>query len=268
LFDFIFGRNGSKKKDFSKEPPSIPDKMRIYTIGDIHGRADLLKTLHENILRDAKTASVDMKMIVVYLGDYVDRGTQSRQVLDMLINSPMTDFEPVYLKGNHEDTLLTFLEDDSIGPEWLSIGGDVCLYSYQVAPQNGLPLKKKFKRLQEDFKHVLPDDHLTFLSSLKLSYQVGDYLFVHAGIMPDKPISRQNLSHLMWIRDEFTNDKRNYGKIIVHGHTITGQPDIRANRIGIDTGAYATGKLTCLVLEGIKRRFLTTETAGLSSKPS
>jgi len=262
LFDSIFGR---KKRDFSKEPPCIPDQTRIYAIGDIHGRADLLEALHENILNDAKIASGGMKMVVVYLGDYMDRGAQSRQVLDMLIASPLVDFKPVYLKGNHEDALLTFLENDSIGPDWFSIGGDACLYSYQISPQNGLPAKKKFKQLQEGLKSAIPDDHLAFLSNLKLIYGVGDYIFVHAGIMPGRPLSKQNPAHLMWVRDEFLNDERNYGKIIVHGHTITAKPDIRANRIGIDTGAYATGILTCLVLEGTQRRFLTTEAVGLSS---
>lgn len=264
LFDFIFGR---KKRDFSKEPPSVPDKTRIYAIGDIHGRADLLEALHENILNDAKTAHGDMEMVVVYLGDYMDRGAQSRQALDMLIASPLVDFEHVYLKGNHDDALLTFLEDSSIGPDWFSIGGDACLYSYQIPPQNGLSARKKFKQLQESLRSALPDDHLAFLSNLKLIYEAGDYIFVHAGVMPGRPLSKQNPAHLMWVRDEFLNDERNYGKIIVHGHTITAKPDIRANRIGIDTGAYATGILTCLVLEGTQRRFLTTEAVGLS-KPA
>lgn len=239
--------------------------MRIYAIGDIHGRADLLKALHENILKDSKTAHDGMKMIVVYLGDYIDRGMESRQALDMLIASPLVDFETVYLKGNHEDMLLTFLEDDSIGPDWFIIGGDACLYSYKVAPQNGLSSNNKFKQLRKGLKEALPDDHLTFLSGLKLSYVAGDYFFVHAGIMPDRPLSKQIPAHMMWVRGEFTNDERDYGKIIVHGHTITGKPDIRANRIGIDTGAFATGKLTCLVLEGKERRFLTTEAAKLSN---
>lgn len=262
MFDFIFGR---KKTDPLSEPGSIPDGTRIYAIGDIHGRADLLKALHENIISDATTAHSGTKMIVVYLGDYIDRGMESRQVLDTLITSPLVGFEHVYIKGNHEDALLTFLADDAIGPDWLAIGGDACLYSYKVSPQNGLSARKKFKYLQERLKDALPDDHLAFLSSLRLSYEAGGYFFVHAGIMPDRPLSKQIPSDLMWIRGEFTNDDRDYGKIIVHGHTITDKPDIRSNRIGIDTGAYATGTLTCLVLEGKEKRFLTTETIGMSS---
>lgn len=262
MFDFIFRR---KNTDSSAEPCSVPDGTRIYTIGDIHGRADLLKALHENILDDAKTAHSGTKVIVVYLGDYIDRGMESRQVLDMLIASPLADFELVYLKGNHEDALLSFLEDDAIGADWLAIGGDAFLYSYKVAPQAGLSGKNKFKQLQKDLKYALSDDHLSFLSGLKLSYQAGDYFFAHAGIMPGRPLAKQNPSHLMWIRSEFIDDQRDYGKIIIHGHTISSKPEIRTNRIGIDTGAYASGKLTCLVLEGKKRWFLSTKAVSLSN---
>lgn len=259
MFSFF---SKDKKKDFSTEPPCVPAGVRVYAIGDIHGRADLLTTIHKSILNDAKTANGEMKLVLVYLGDYVDRGMESRQVIEMLITSPLPGFETVFLKGNHEDALLTFLEDSSIGPDWFPIGGDACLYSYKVSPHNSLPAAKKFKQLQKSFKDVFPDDHLSFLSNLKLSYESGDYLFVHAGVMPSRALSKQTAEHLMWVRSEFTRDRRNYGKIIVHGHTVTDKPDIRANRIGIDTGAYATGHLTCLILEGTKRRFLSTRVAG------
>ncbi len=227
-------------------------------VGDIHGRADLVRQLHGLILADA-AAHRNGRPVVVYLGDYVDRGLESRQVLDLLLEEPLSGFEEIRLLGNHEQAMLDFLEDPGIGPAWLHYGGAATLYSYginaQARPPEGV---ERFAHLSAELARLLPPRHLQFLHRLKLHHVEGDYLFVHAGIRPGVPIERQQREDLLYIRDEFLNFSDSHGCIVVHGHTITADPDVRANRIGIDTGAFATGRLTCLVLDGAERRFLQT----------
>lgn len=235
----------------------LPADTRVYAIGDIHGRVDLLRVAHARILEDAKTSSAKRK-VVVYVGDYIDRGSESRQVVDLLLNEPLVGFEAIHLRGNHEQALLDFWGDSAIAPEWFFYGGDATLSSYGVArpaPGGG---PDALLKVQADFKAKLPERHLAFYRSLALSHREGDYLFVHAGIRPGVPLEAQSEHDLLWIRDVFLQSTVDHGYVVVHGHTITPRPELKSNRIGIDTGAYATGRLTCLMIEQDEREFLTT----------
>ncbi|MCI0431432.1 MAG: serine/threonine protein phosphatase [Rhodospirillales bacterium] len=239
-------------------PARAPAGRRIYVIGDIHGRADLLRQLRAMILSDAESHR-NRRLVAVCLGDYVDRGLESRQVFDLLLDEPLSGFEEIRLLGNHEQAMLDFLEDPAIGPAWLYYGGAATLYSYGINAQARPPEgAERFAHLSAELARQLPARHLEFLRRLALYHVEGDYLFVHAGIRPGVPIERQQREDLLYIRDEFLNFPDSHGHIVVHGHTITADPVVRANRIGIDTGAFATGRLTCLVLDGGERRFLQT----------
>ncbi len=246
----------SKKRNGRK--PSVPGGQRVYAVGDIHGRADLLAELNRQIREDAVDAPAEIQKTIIYLGDYVDRGLDSMGVIDFFLTAPMDDFERVYLKGNHEDTLLRFLEDPSIGPDWFAIGGDATVLSYGIRIPAGLTSAQYLEYTWKEFRARIPQDHLEFLWSLQLIYQTGDYVFVHAGIKPGVPLEQQDPEDLMWIRGEFLDSRKNHGKVVVHGHMLMSQPDIQSHRIGIDTGAYATNVLTCIVLEGVTQRFLST----------
>ena len=233
---------------------SVPNGVRVYVVGDIHGRLDLLRTLHGKIQRDAETAGRDR--IVVYIGDYVDRGDDSKGVIDELLTDPLSGFECVYLKGNHEEALLNFLDHAEVARDWFSFGGDAAVMSYGVPVLPGALTEERLRDIQMAFQGAVPKAHLRFLMGLRLSYEIGDYLCVHAGIDPGRSLDRQRPEDMLWIRDKFLLSERQHGKIIVHGHSITETPDIQENRIGIDTGAYFSNRLTCLVLEGSARRFL------------
>ena len=232
----------------------VPDDTRVYAIGDIHGRADLLQALHARILADVAEGAPDT-VVVVYIGDYVDRGLQSREVIDLLLSSPLDGFENVYLKGNHDAWLLGFLEDAADGADWLACGGQATLYSYRIA-QPELALGRGLNDVRCELRRAIPETHLRFLLALRSWHLLGDYLFVHAGIRPGLALEEQTEADLLWIRDDFLNCDEDHGKMVVHGHTVTDRPDVRFNRIGIDTGGFATNRLTCLVLEQAERRFL------------
>jgi serine/threonine protein phosphatase 1 len=234
-----------------------PEGLRLYAIGDIHGRVDLLRQMHDLIREDAGRGGVARNRIV-YLGDYIDRGLESRQVVDLLLDERLDGFEQVYLKGNHEDVLLQFFEDPGVGPNWFFFGGDATLYSYRVPGASPAIDASRLGQVQTAFQNALPPRHLAFYRALELQHRAGDYLFVHAGIRPGVAFERQTEADLLWIRDEFLDSAADHGAIVVHGHTIAPQPVVRPNRVGIDTGAYASGTLTCLVLDGDSRRFLHT----------
>jgi serine/threonine protein phosphatase 1 len=226
--------------------PRVPDGIRVYTIGDIHGRADLLDRVLKCIDSDLAKAPVSHS-IEVFLGDYVDRGPDSRRVLDRLVARNRAH-ETVFLKGNHETFLEEFVNNPRILGEWQRIGGLETLMSYGLAPSINADTVTQ-ARLAAALDQAMPPSHRRFLDDLKSSFTCGDFYFVHAGVRPGIPLAKQRDEDLLWIRHEFLLCDEDFGKIVVHGHTPVPQLDIRPNRINIDTGAYATGSLTCLVLE-------------------
>lgn len=237
---------------------AVPGGTRVYAIGDVHGRLDLLQDLHRQIRDHVREYPIG-RPVVVHIGDYIDRGYQSRQTIDYLLDSPLPEFDMVHLLGNHERTLLEFLDDLDVGPVWLRYGGRETLFSYDIEWDRDLDeVEGSLRRIQDDLRRKLPERHRHFLSGLPLTHEEGDYLFVHAGVRPGVPLDRQTPEDLLWIRDEFLNSTANHGKVVVHGHSISEEPVLRPNRVGIDTGAFATGRLTCLVLEGNQRSFLST----------
>ena len=236
---------------------TVPSGTRVYSIGDIHGRLDLLIRLEAMIEADL-ARSRPARTVAVYLGDYVDRGPDSREVIDHLLHHPPPLDEVVHLLGNHEETMCRFLVDPWVGENWLRFGGLETLKSYGVAPDSDLSAEERLIRMQEAFNLSVPERHWAFLEGLPLRHEEGDYLFVHAGVRPRVPLDRQRRYDLLWIRHEFLDSEGDHGRVIVHGHSISSEPEIRANRIGIDTGAFMSGRLTALVLEGGERRFLST----------
>jgi serine/threonine protein phosphatase 1 len=247
----------SLRKKETRRLAEAPAGSRLYIVGDIHGRLDLLLRLQDKIAEDARKEPAGVRRIF-YLGDYIDRGPSSREVLDLLINRPQASLPASHLLGNHEAMLLRFLEDSSIGPEWLAYGGLATLMSYGVNLKADGKHEQKLAAAQRALNENLPESHKEFLRGLPRHASAGDYFFVHAGVRPGIPLERQTGSDLIWIRDEFLDSQDFHGKIVVHGHSYRTEPEVRPNRIGIDTGAYATGRLTCLVLEGPSMRFLTT----------
>ncbi|MEJ2124040.1 MAG: metallophosphoesterase [Alphaproteobacteria bacterium] len=246
---------------------NIPPGMRVYAVGDIHGRLDLLDELLRMIERD-NAAHPPAQAQLVFLGDYVDRGSDSKKVIDRLLHGLPDGFETVFLQGNHEATMLFValngLQDMGIFEMWTTYGGCETLASYGVdekllfgAMRNSLSTSDR-QHIVEQFKAALSDRHLSFLSELKISHAVGDYFFVHAGVRPGMALHEQTPDDCLWIRDTFLRYTGDFGKIVVHGHTPRPEPDVKPNRIGIDTGAYRSGRLTALCLEGESRRFLAT----------
>jgi serine/threonine protein phosphatase 1 len=225
----------------------LPDGLRIYAIGDIHGCADLLEALLRQIDMDCRLYRAS-RPVVVFLGDYIDRGPASSEVLDLLLTYQRTK-ESIFLKGNHETYIHSFLSDPAILDEWRLWGGLETLVSYGLKPSinPGVPEQT---RLAKEFEKSIPKGHLRFLESLDLSFSCGDFLFVHAGIRPGVPLRKQREEDLLWIREEFLSCEQQFEKFVVHGHTPVRTPDMRSNRINIDTGAFATGRLTCIVIEG------------------
>jgi serine/threonine protein phosphatase 1 len=239
-------------------PACIPPGICVYAIGDIHGRADLLIELHRMIMDDCEQLTPGTDKILIYLGDFVDRGLESSQVLDLLIEEPLPDFHAVYLVGNHDAWFLSFLVDAQIGPSWLRYGGDATLHSYGVRVGMVRDDLRYFKHLQQELAQRVPVEHVAFLRGLEVTFEIGDYMFVHAGVRQDVPLKNQSPDDLLWIREPFLSSTKDYGMVVVHGHTVDSEPIVRSNRIGIDTGAVWTGCLTCVVLEEDNIRFLST----------
>jgi serine/threonine protein phosphatase 1 len=233
-----------------------PDGYRAYAIGDVHGRLDLLEQLLSEIERD-RSERPTPKTLLVFLGDLIDRGPHSAQVIERLRTYSSDDARTVFLLGNHEEVLLRILDGDtSLIPSWLQFGGRQCLQSYG-ADSRRIALETDEKAL-EIIRGVIPEAHVAFLNSFIDSCRFGDYLFVHAGIRPGVAIDDQQQSDLRWIREPFLFDDTDHGCVVVHGHTICDEVEERPNRIGVDTGAYRTGILTALVVEGNERRYLQT----------
>lgn len=237
--------------------PKVPEGTRVYAIGDIHGRVDLLADLQRRIAADA-AAHEAARTVLVYVGDYVDRGPDSFGVVDMLVHRPLAGFEVHPLKGNHEDFLLRFHDSGARGELWLLNGGEATLRSYGVDVDAHLDRGLDFAGLAAAFRNAMPRDHLAFLRGLETLHREGDYAFAHAGVRPGVPLDEQDPADLMWIRDRFLDSDADLGAVVVHGHTITPEPEVRSNRIGIDTGAVRSGRLTCLVLQDGERTWLST----------
>ncbi|ODS01380.1 hypothetical protein AUC68_00520 [Methyloceanibacter methanicus] len=237
--------------------PTVPEGEVVYAIGDIHGRTDLLSALLALIAQDA-ARSDHSKKTLVFLGDYVDRGPDSRGVIDMLSRGPLDGSKRIVLKGNHEQFLLDFLNDPGCLDSWCRNGGEPTLASYGVDIDRLERIGAR-RGWREAFMAALPPTHLRFLESLELTCVVGDYVFVHAGLRPGVPLAAQVADDLLWIRHEFLEAQEPFGKIVVHGHTPGDKPVVRTNRIGIDTGAVFTGCLTALRLANGTRDFLQTD---------
>ena len=242
-------RSTSRKKP----KPRVPKGIRIYAIGDIHGRADLLDEMLERIDADLATNPASLS-VEVFLGDYIDRGPASREVLDRLVARKRT-FQSIFLKGNHETYITNFTTNPSILEDWQRLGGLETLMSYGVAPSINADAAEQV-RLASAFDRALPDSHREFLADLKPSFGCGDFFFVHAGVRPGISLAKQREEDLLWIRQDFLLSEDDFSKIVVHGHTPVLQPEIRPNRINIDTGAYATGRLTCVKLEDDRIDFI------------
>lgn len=241
----MFGRllNRQRNKQASRLAPG----MRIYAIGDVHGRADLLERLMARI--DAHILAYPIvRPILLFVGDYIDRGPSSREVLDLLIKCAWVR-EVVFLRGNHDNFIMKFLQTPEVLRDWSKMGGLETLMSYGLQPSIGADDATR-KELAEALAARLPAAHRQFLDGLVSSFSCGGYFFAHAGVRPGIPLAKQSDDDLLWIRNEFLLHEDNFPKIIVHGHTPVREVDIRTNRINIDTGAYATGRLSCLILEG------------------
>ena len=236
--------------------PRTPRGALIYAVGDIHGRLDLLDTLLAKIERDLADRP-SRRTILVFLGDLIDRGPESRGVVERLRTYRRPGVRTVFLAGNHEEVLLRLLAGESgILSSWLSFGGAECLKSYAIDPAE-IRAMSEAEGLAA-IASAFPAEHLGFIESFADTLRLGDYLFVHAGIRPGLDLALQSQSDLRWIRSPFLDDDSDHGFVVVHGHTIVEEVVERPNRIGIDTGAYRTGVLTALALDGPDRRYLDT----------
>lgn len=233
------------------DKPALPAGLRLYAVGDIHGRADLLRRLLSLIEADAAERG-PAEVRVMFLGDYIDRGPNSPEVLDILSGPPPGPYRMTSLRGNHENALLAFIEDPIRARFWLDWGGMETMRAYGVT--EGRDLRDMARQLDD----ALPGRHRAFLLSLPVTETIGDYFFVHAGVDPAKPIEKQEEIDLTTIREPFLGWGKWLGKMVVHGHTIAPMPELLPWRIGIDTGAYASGRLTALGLEGDRRWIVST----------
>lgn len=228
---------------------------RIYAIGDIHGRLDLYDKL-SSIIADDLRAHPAAQASAVFLGDYIDRGPQSYGVIDRLAKGQFA-IPFVALRGNHEAVVIEFLEDESRLDEWRHYGGLETLTSYGVDVREAMR-GRGFAQTREAFLKRAPREHIDFFMRTQLGHAQGNYFFAHAGVRPNVPLAAQEERDLLWIRGAFLDHRGPFEKVVVHGHTPKEEPENLPNRINVDTGAYATGKLTCVVLDGDRRRFLST----------
>lgn len=238
---------------------SIPADTRVYAIGDVHGRLDLLQQLERRIVADAAAHPGPQDQRLILVGDYVDRGPDSRGVLEHLCRPPPRAFTRTLLRGNHDWWMQRFVEGDGPPLPWLVSGGDAALRSYGVDPSGPLATAEQVDDLRRRLARRMPVAHRRVLGTLLPSVEVGTYLFVHAGIRPGLPLAQQSAYDLMFMREPFLSDTSDHGMIVVHGHTVTSEPVVRSNRIGIDTGAFWSNRLTALVVEHAGIRFLSTD---------
>lgn len=252
FFSKIFGALAAQRS------PRGADGYRAYAIGDVHGRLDLLDALLAKIEADIARRR-RAQNLVVFLGDLIDRGPQSAQVIERLRTWRPAEASVIFLCGNHEEVLLRILAGEpAILSDWLRFGGSECLRSYGLAP---VRLSKDEGQALAQVKAAIPVEHQAFLSTFADTFRFRDYLFVHAGIRPGRGVAAQDKKDLRWIRHPFLDDVTDHGFVVVHGHTISETVDERVNRVGLDTGAYKTGVLTAMAIEGGERWFLDTAPA-------
>lgn len=232
----------------------MPADQRWYAIGDIHGcYAELNRLIKAIDDDDASRGPTDTRLL--FVGDYIDRGPASREVIELMMRLDIGEDRVIFLMGNHEETLLSAADGNRRAAALFhKMGGRETLLSYGVSAQdydNADPAG-----IIDMIRKTIPSEHLDWIRNLRMSHAVGDYLFVHAGIRPGVALNSQLSSDLRWIRREFLDSSISHGMMVVHGHSVTEQIDIRSNRIGIDTGAYATGKLSAIGLQAGERWFL------------
>jgi serine/threonine protein phosphatase 1 len=255
MFKRLFSRRVS-----AAATPRVADGLAIYAIGDIHGRLDLLTDLLAQVAADAARHPADQRRQLIFLGDYIDRGTESRGVVDALLDLSWPGFTHTFLMGNHEEAMLEFLDEQTDGAGWLTYGGLETLISYGVALRRLPRDAASAAEMRGALRAAVPPRHIDFMRRCALSHVEGDYVFVHAGVRPGRSLEQQNRQDLLWIREEFLRAPAVLpGKVVVHGHTICDAPQDLGHRIDIDTGAFVSGRLTGLVLRGTARRFLTTD---------
>jgi serine/threonine protein phosphatase 1 len=251
-----------------KRVTAAPEGACLYAIGDIHGRRDLLERLVQLIEEDAARLPEGIKPQIIFLGDYIDRGLQSRDVINFFTSGAVDRFDPVYLMGNHEEALLRFYQEASFGNQWARYGGAETLYSYGLVPPNQraslnshaemAAARDAWTKVWNEFRVRLPAEHLAFFQNLQPYHIAGDYLFVHAGLRPGVDLDRQTMRDMLWIREEFLEDTQAFPKMIVHGHTPMDTVHHDDRRLGLDTGAFLTGRLTAARLSGTDVAFLST----------
>ncbi len=252
IFNRLFRSGGARGL------PSLPPGRRVYAIGDVHGRLDLLGELAEAIEQD-DSARCDAETTVIMLGDLVDRGPDSRGVIDFARKWAMLR-ELRFISGNHEEMFLNAFTEQGKFRGFLRFGGVETLASYGLDAADLVDVE--FAEVTHRLKRAVPKADRDFMRSFETSILMGDYLFVHAGIYPGVPVDQQHPHDCRWIREPFLSHKGDLGCMVVHGHTVTEQAELRDHRIGIDTGAFESGVLTALCLEGTERRLLQTEERG------
>jgi serine/threonine protein phosphatase 1 len=235
----------------------VPDGMRIYAIGDIHGRDDLLNALLTKIEADDRArGSADTQ--IIFLGDLVDRGPGSAAVVETALALKTAGRNVRFLMGNHEEVFVSACRksDPKVTRFFLRIGGEATVLSYPITRAEYMTLD--MEQLTERLDTLVPREHVEFIEGFEDQIIIGDYVFVHAGIRPGVPLSDQKPSDMRWIREEFIDQRGDLEKVVVYGHTIYEDVEERGSRIGIDTGAYDSGKLTALGIECGERWFLQT----------
>lgn len=251
----LFSSSGDAPEAIAMPVARVPQGQRVYAVGDIHGRLDLFEQLLQRIEADnAARGPADTTLIL--LGDLIDRGPDSRAMVDRAMELVQAGNVRV-LAGNHEEMLLVSMENDEALRHFLRHGGKETLFSYGLDPAEYS--RSTLPDLRERMAALVPGEHIAFFHAMEDHIVIGDYLFVHAGIRPGVPIEEQTTSDLRWIRREFLDHADWHGHLVVHGHTITDAPDVQPNRIGVDTGAYASGRLTALGIEGGENWFISAE---------
>ena len=252
---------------FQSRPPTAANfwpKRVGYAVGDIHGRADLLSEMIALLERRADQERREAgDPIVIFLGDYVDRGPHAAGVLDLLIAGRPEGYERRFLKGNHEEMMLAFMDAPLQNRSWITQGGAETLLAYGVTPPSPLDLAHDvWFKAAEDLKAAVPAPHMAFLGGLERYVVAEDYVFVHAGVNLARSIEQQTDEDLYWSREKFLNSRKRFPLRVVHGHTPADLPFADERRIGLDTGAYATGVLTAARFEGDGVRFLSVTASG------